>query len=359
MQGTAVAVPFDYYEIAIFLINLLTLIIKSCIIFLRAKRLIIKALLNFNHLQTESRQNTLYFVLSKKSRAERKTAMNMKVIDIGDKVNVEYNICPKKGQYAFWEALPFAIVIFGMIIMLGITILEVVKFNGIKIAPVNPTYAGTILLVAGLFLGQLISTANQRFDQDHMATGTITTAFRMLVHGVGNDLSMSNLLGHLAWSMFYFFSGESVEIVQERKTLEGFQPILRIISKRIDRDSSLISTEKKAELLSLIKEIQSALGGINRRRTYGILKSRYIVNGMFSSAGVFLMTLSALTNPSPAIGLLVAFVFTYGLTTAMIYVKHMESGIGYDPGDVRPDLCLKAWMKEREAARDDNYDVKT
>lgn len=256
---------------------------------------------------------------------------------------------PERGQYAFVEALLPAILIFGTILALTYGSIWVVKWLGGTTAPVSATYAGTILVVAGLFLGSLIASANHRFDQDQTASGVINTAFRLIAHGAKSDRQVLDILTCLAWQLYYFFRAEEVSVISGKKKLGGAQPILAVLATHID--GAKLTAEMRLELLGQIREVQSALGGIARRRTYRILRSRYIVNGIFSGVGVFLMSLSATTGEgNPWIGQAVAFVFTYGLTTALQYVHHMEFGIGYDPGDVRPDLSLATWLQEIAAA---------
>ena len=257
---------------------------------------------------------------------------------------------PERGRFAFLEAFPLSVLIFAAILGASYGLVGFAEWTGWKRTPINATYAGTVLVVAALFLSQLIDSAKQRFADDQAATGVLNNAFRLIAHGAKNE-DVLKTLTYLAWSLYSFFRREDVQVFDAKgKEIKGGQAILAVLQHQID--AAELTAEMRLELLTQVREVVVALGGIARRRTYPILKSRYVVNALFSSVGVLLLSLAEATGETTYfVGQSVVFVFTYGLTTALIYVRHMEFGIGYDPGDVRPDLCLTGWLAEIEAAK--------
>lgn len=257
---------------------------------------------------------------------------------------------PERGNFAFLEAFPLSLLIFVVILGVSYGLVGVTTWIWGKQMPVSATYAGTVLVVSALFLQQLIDSAKQRFAEDQSAAGVLNNAFRLVAHGAKNEDTLKTLT-YLAWNLYGFFRRETVLVFgADGRELKGGQPILAVLQRQIDE--AKLTAEMRLELLMQVREMVVALGGITRRRTYPIIKSRYVVNMMLASVGVLMMSLSEVTSEtSHFIGQAVVFVFIYGLTTAINYVRHMEFGIGYDPGDVRPDVCLAGWLAEIEAAR--------
>lgn len=281
----------------------------------------------------------------------------MVLIDLAEKVQTR-TPDPEQGRYAFRQAVLPTLIGFVAIVGLAYLLIALASWLGWEKVPVSTAYAATVLIVAGLLISSLISSASQRFDQDHAAAGVLSTAFSLLAHGIQNAPTEASdgaektlqTLEHFAWSTYYFLDGQAVMVKFGGKELMGRQPILAQLISLVD--ALQLNTELKLELLTQLREMQSALGGIARRRDYPILRSRYVVNVGFSALGVLLLCLSSISGDGILwLGLLVSFMFTYGLTTVIFYVKHMAYGIGYDPGDVRPDMCLTNWRREIIAAR--------
>lgn len=261
---------------------------------------------------------------------------------------------PEPGRYAFTEAIVPAVISFILFLVVAqgsVWIAE--KYFSWKVAPFAQANADKILIVAGVLLSVLLAAASQRAEADKVANGSITTAFRLIAHGVKGNQEILRTLAVLAWSVYHFFRREKVEIYdQEGRLLQGFQPILPILLNRIDAlPAQELATERKLELLTQGREMTAALGGIASRRMYVILKSRYINNIIFAGLGVLMVMLSAVTGDiNPWVGYTIAFFFTYGLTAIFKIIQHLADGIGYDPGDVRPDRSLESWLVEIDAA---------
>lgn len=252
----------------------------------------------------------------------------------------------QKGQFAFVQAMLPSVLVFAAILGSTYGYVWLARWLGYQPSPISANYATTVLIVAGLLLSSLISASNSRFTEDQEAVGAINVAFRQIVAGLGDNEDMRRIVRHLAWSMFFLFRGEPIMVTLKGKQLHGAQPILAVLMKQIDSEQKF-SPEMKYCLLSRVGLIQSALGGIARRRAYPLLRSRYVVNTMFLVIGVALMSISTATAEQNSwVGQAVAGIFAYGLITILYYVRHMASGIGYDPGDIQPNKCLKGWLEE-------------
>lgn len=260
---------------------------------------------------------------------------------------------PSRGRYAFLEAFLPAVLIFAILREIASGLIWASKtYFGWQVVSVNEGYAATIMIVGGLILSVLLSTASDRAKADRDANGESTTTFRLLAHGVSGvegGKKILRILAALAWTIYYFYRREDVEVLLDGRKLRGFCPLVHVLLDQIDELP--INSERKLEWQTQTRLMLGALGGIVSRRTYRILRSRYVNNVLFTSLGILLMILSVLTGSGNWwVGQVILFFFTYGATSIFFVTVHLADGIGYDPGDIRPDLSLETWLGEIEAA---------
>ena len=259
---------------------------------------------------------------------------------------------PGRGHYAFMKALPLSALIFIVILGADRLLPELLMKAGANQISVEAAYAGTLLLVAALFMQILLDSARNRNEEDKGAVGVLNNGFWVLANGLMTQPGFTFLtdLEWLAWCLYRFLNGDRLTVYYGKNSLKGSKPALAKLLSKID--SAELTPDMKYQLLTQVSEMSKAIGGIASRRTYPILKSRYLVNILFCFAGVLMVSLAESTGPGNHwLGQAVVFLFTFGLTTVLMYIRHMEFGIGYDPGDIRPDHTLTLWLSEIEAAR--------
>jgi len=271
-----------------------------------------------------------------------------------DDPSLEPVIRKREKRYAFQQAfLPVTAIFFLIVLPIEWLLLTLAKNHyGWEKIPYVETYYSVVLILAGLLLSSLIGAASNQFSEDKAAVGLVNRAFRTLSHGVKGNKDALRMIKILAWATFVFFEEETPTIKSGTRKLNGDFPVLRVLMQKVSEMKEL-SNEIKSVLFEEIQSLSITLGGIKRRRAYGILKSRYVVNGIFCFFGVFLISLSTASTDVAIVGQFVSYVFGYGLATVLIYIKHMENGIGYDPGDIPPDKCLAAWLGEIDEAEKD------
>lgn len=279
------------------------------------------------------------FIFLRPIKVDRKNVYVIFIFIMTEKVQ-----SAERGKYAFWKAFPWAIGIFVATLIVSYGSIWLADKVGWRNFIVSATYPGTVLVVAVLFLQQLIDSAKQRFAEDQSACGVLNSAFRLISRRAKREDEILQTLGRLADGLYFF--------LRKEKELGDIIKILDILDEKIDSAKEKLSPEMRLELLGQITKIYEALGGISRRRRYPILRSRYVNNKLLAYMGVLFLSLSVATSETnPLIGQTAVFIFTYGLTTAFFYVKHMEFGIGYNPGNVRPDWSRDGWLAEIKAAR--------
>lgn len=276
-------------------------------------------------------------------------------------VQIKYDLaepCPKeiptpeRGHYAFMKALPLSVLVFMVILGADHLLPGLLERAGASRISVEAAYAGTLLLVAALFMQILLDSGKQRNEEDKVAVGVLNNGFWVLANGLKTQPRYNSLkdLEWLAWCLYRFLNGDRLTVYYDGKALKGSKPVLARLLFLIDL--AKLTPDMKYQLLTQVTEMSKAIGGIASRRIYPILKSRYLVNILFCFAGVLMVSLAESTGEgNHLLGQGVVFLFTFGLTTVLMYIRHMEFGIGYDPGDIRPDHTLAQWLSEIEAAR--------
>lgn len=260
---------------------------------------------------------------------------------------------PPTGRYAFLEAIPLA---FGIFVLLrygaSLSIWVAKTYFEWQVAPISGEYTAVIMFVGALFLSVLIGAAGERAKADRDANGVITTTFRLIAHGVNRTeggKEVLRTLAALAWATHHFYRREAVVVLEKGREFQGSFPVVYALLDQLDALD--LRTERKLEFLNRAGQMLDALGGIASRRTYRILKSRFVNNILFISYGIFLMLLAVLTGSGNwLLGQITLLVFTYGATSVFLVIMHLGDGIGYDPGDINPYRSLSTWLEEIDAA---------
>jgi len=264
-----------------------------------------------------------------------------------------------EGRYAYLRAIPKAAIVFASVLAIVYGSVYIAEQLGWHKTGLDTQYTAALLFVTALLLASLVNAASQRFSEDQADAGAIGTAIRVIASEISSmtkllePLTLLNTLEGICWHIYFQFEEVPVEILgdEEGKPRKGVQPLLSLLSRQLR--SSSMPPEQRQDVSAQLAAIQGALGRIARRRAHPILFSRYAINGMFCFVSLTLLALpAAIGGKGWLLSLLLTFLVAYGLTTVLTYVKQMESGIGYDPGDIKPRAALAAWLVEVEAAGD-------
>lgn len=253
----------------------------------------------------------------------------------------------KKKRRAYVKSIVPATLLFVVLTFVAHAVIWAAKEAGWEGGVINSSYINGVLFVSGILLSILTASAHQRFQEDHAAAGEVNNGFRhlsgMCVKSQISDLKM------LAWLMFYFYRAESANARNVKGDVFELSHLLTWFKESVDGSGA--GESAKYFGIQAVIEIDNALGGIRRRRTYGILKSRYVVNMLLAYGSVFVwLVVVASGEKTPVLGYSLALLFTYVYSTIFIYIKRMENGIGYDIGDIDPDESLRGWLRMIEEA---------
>ena len=252
-----------------------------------------------------------------------------------------------KSHRSYVKAFVPAGLVYAGLALIAHSAIWLAKKAGWEAGVINSSYVAGMIIASSILLQLLTSTANKRFEDDHAAAGEISNSFRHL-SGMYAKYQATELK-ILAWLVYYFYRGEKANARNQEGAVFELSHLITWLKKMVGESKDDESIKYLSE--QAIIQISNSLGGIQRRRTYRILKSRYVVNKLLAYGSVFVWLVVVVSGESsPVLGYSVTLLFTYVYSTVFIYIKRMENGIGYDIGDICPDDSLRSWYGMIEEA---------